>query len=310
MKRPSNLKNAFAETPNLLGLASAFALSAAFLNPLPLLVGLAAEAGYLIFTPDSKWYTRLLEKRYQAEVDKRRAELKRQVFPYLTDGERERFERLEQSRSEIKPNDDEKPYLRNVLRKLDYLLEKYLLFTGKRFEFQSYLVNVRQQTIPDNAPVFEIDDENRGKKKRRSSAKPPSTDNTAALDAWANGIVEDVKGFYEQETDRLMHQSSSAENLHNKALLEKRIEIMGRRGLYVQRIAEIFSNLTHQMKLMEDTLGLISDEIRARSPEQVLAEIDSVVNQSDVLTETLREMAPFDELEVPDGAEQLYNLPR
>ncbi|MBI5707699.1 MAG: hypothetical protein HZC36_12010 [Armatimonadetes bacterium] len=311
MKRPSNLKSALSETPNLLGLASAFALSAAFLNPLPLMAGLALEAGYLLFAPDSKWYNGLLEKRYQLEVERRRADLKKRVFPFLSPKEQIRYNRLEENRANIQPIDRDRPFLRDVLKKLDYLLEKYLLFAAKRLEFQNYLIHVHEQVIPERAPAVpaQFDLGSKKGKKGAPPPSPPSSDDTEGLEAWAKAIVDDVQDFYRNENDRLNRQSVDEENLHNKALLDKRIEIMNRRALYVQQIADIFDNLTNQMKLMEDTLGLISDEIRARSPEQVIAEIDSVVSQSDILTEALSEMTPFDEMPVAQGASRLYNLP-
>jgi hypothetical protein len=43
---------------------------------------------------------------------------------------------------------------------------------------------------------------------------------------------------------------------------------------------------------MEDTLGLINDELRARTPEQVLADIDDVVYKADALMDMLDEVAP------------------
>jgi hypothetical protein len=81
-----------------------------------------------------------------------------------------------------------------------------------------------------------------------------------------------------------------------------------RRRQYVSQIGEILSNLNMQLHLMEDTFGLINDEIRARSPEQVLADIDDVVNQTDNLTETLQEVSPFDQMPVAAGAAKLYNV--
>lgn len=310
MRRPSNLKSAFSETPNLVGVATLVAASAAMLNPLPLLVGLAAEAGYLLFAPDSKWYNRLLETRYQTEVDRRREELKKKVFPLMSQAEQVRFMRLEENRASIQPTEAERPYLRDVLRKLDYLLEKFLLFAGKRHEFQNYLKNVREEILADAPPLFELPSSGGGggKKSKPPIVGMPKSDDPAQLDAWAKQVVQDVQAYYADESDRLTKQTVVEENLHNQALIEKRIEIIGRRSQYVQRIAEIFSNLTHQMQLMEDTFGLISDEIRARSPEQVLAEIDGVVNQSDRLSDALQEMSPFDLIPAPDGAEQLYNL--
>jgi hypothetical protein len=39
---------------------------------------------------------------------------------------------------------------------------------------------------------------------------------------------------------------------------------------------------------------LISDEIRARPPEQVLSDIDDVVFQTKTMTELLEEVAPYE----------------
>ena len=50
------------------------------------------------------------------------------------------------------------------------------------------------------------------------------------------------------------------------------------------------------MQLMTDTFGLINDEIRARSPEQVLADIDEVVTTTNSLTEALEAVTPLEQL--------------
>jgi hypothetical protein len=83
-------------------------------------------------------------------------------------------------------------------------------------------------------------------------------------------------------------------NPHNQALLQKRSEVLERRSQYVGQLGDILINVNQQLCLMEDTFGLINDEIRARSPEQVLAEIDDLVTQTDRLTDTLLKVAPFD----------------
>ena len=41
----------------------------------------------------------------------------------------------------------------------------------------------------------------------------------------------------------------------------------------------------------EDTFGLINDEIRARSPEQILADIEEVVVATDTMSTALEEVA-------------------
>ena len=92
---------AFKEQFNVVGLASACALSAATLNPLPLLAAVVAEAAYLIFVPDSRWYNVRLSRRHDAEVAQRRQELKAAVFPQLRAEMQQRFLRLEALRQQI-----------------------------------------------------------------------------------------------------------------------------------------------------------------------------------------------------------------
>ena len=92
---------AFREGGNLVGLAGAAGLSLALLNPLPLLVGLVAEAAYLLFVPDSKWYESRLGKRFEEAVRQRREGLKRRTLPLLSPSMQDRFARLEATRVQI-----------------------------------------------------------------------------------------------------------------------------------------------------------------------------------------------------------------
>ncbi len=80
-----------------------------------------------------------------------------------------------------------------------------------------------------------------------------------------------------------------------KAVLEKRIQVLTQRSEGVGKIGRILTNLQYQLSLLEDTFGLINDQIRARSPEQVLADIEGVVDQTDSMTQLLEELAPYEQ---------------
>ncbi len=304
-KKPSNVSQAFQEAPNILGIAGLIGLSAATLNPLPLILGLVGEAAYLLFVPDSPWYQRRMEAKYDAEVRKRREDLKLKVFPGLSEAQRQRFHRLEEMRNRLQPPEKERAYYRNVFKRLDYLLEKYLLFAGKRAEFihhiDALIRNVRGETkeakvISNRPPPI---------KKSLKAVELPRM--VARDEAWIENCAEELRNHYESQLEKLNKQRNNEENLHNQALLDKRIEIIGRRKLYAERLGGTVNNLDQQLQLMEDAIGLIGDEIRARSPEQVLADIESVVFQSESLTERLQELAPFEESELDDDAERLYS---
>src|ERR1051325_8945308 len=92
---------AFKENHNLIGLAVVGAASLASFSVVPLLAGLVAEAAYLIFVPDSRWFDTRLAKKYDAEVELRRAELKARVLPTLRPDLQEAFTRLETMRAQI-----------------------------------------------------------------------------------------------------------------------------------------------------------------------------------------------------------------
>ncbi len=291
MPAPNRVRDAFMEGHNIVGLASVMALTAAMLSPLPFIVGAVAEAAYLLFVPDSKWYAERIEVKYDADVVKRREKLKEEVLPTVSGMTADRFLRLEHVRTQIdgQTGGDRKPY-RQVLRKLDYLLEKFLLFGQKQSQFRAYLNNLLYEVT--GKPVDSLD--------KRQVVEPGED--------WARKTAARIQEHYENEIARTDSSLSTETNLHTTAIMEKRKEVLQRRAEYVTRIAETLTNLGYQLELMEDTFGLINDEIRARSPEQVLADIDGVVNQTDSLTERLEEVAPFDSASLADGAEKLYNV--
>ncbi len=295
---------AFKESYNVIGLAGLFAASAVVWTPVPLLAGLVLETVYLLFAPDSKWYMDRLSVRYDKEVIARREKLKQEVGPTLPQAVLARFSRLETMRNSIGSQTFEgKNWFREVLRKLDYLMEKFLLFASKQVQFQTYLGSVLDETDPGTVT--------------RPANVPPQmpriirrTDPTGEIDEnWVLSTVDIIQKRYSEEIEGIDVLLKKDENLHNQAVLDKRKEVLLRRRQYVGQIGEILTNLNHQLHLMEDTFGLINDEIRARSPEQVLADIEDVVDQTDNLTETLQEVSPFDQMPVASGAGKLYNIP-
>jgi len=303
MKRPSKLKEAFLEAFNTVGLAGVAAVSAAMLTPIPLLGALVVEAAYLLFVPDSKWFEKRLAAKYDKEVEERRRKLRDQVFPTLGPNVQARFTRLETVRDQIGTQTvDGRMIFREVLRKLDYLLEKFLLFASKEAQFENYLRSVADEIV--HGPVVPPPVQKRPAKRIVFQIEDMSD-----RDEWIKDTVEKINEKYTDEIAGIDEMLQKDDNLHNQAVLEKRKEVLQRRSQYVVRIGEILINLAHQLNLMEDTFGLINDEIRARSPEQVLADIDDVVFQTDSLTETLQDVSPFDTMPLEAGAKKLYDAP-
>lgn len=302
------------ENNNVIGLTVALALSAATLSPLPILAALVAEAAYLVFVPDSKWYEARLSKRYDAEVQKRRDELKQQILPTLRPVLQARFMRLEEMRQQIGAQAlDDQTWFREVLRKLDFLLEKFLQFAGKEVQFRAYLEtmlaeerNERRRASSPNAVLSTHRDIAMRQNSRppvsgsqsvgaaAGGANPPARVVGTANDRWVQSTVQELQASYDENLQEIQAMIDQEQDTSTKAVLIKRLEVLQRRREFIGKIGKILSNLNHQLELLEDTFGLISDEICARSPEQVLTDIDDVVSQTNTMTQLLDEVAPFE----------------
>ena len=282
----SRTTQAFLEGCNTIALASTVTLAAITGSPLPILAGVLLEAAYLLFVPDSKWYQNRLIAKYDAEVVERRQKLQAQVFPMLEDETRQRFARLRNMRDQIERDSpaDGRRY-REVIRKLDYLLEKFLIFASKDVEFERYMGEVYDEVGS----------------KGRILARSRANDET-----WVRQVVERIQEGYDHEIGEVDGKLETEENMHNVAVLKKRAEVLGRRKQYVVSIGEILVNLKFQLHLIEDSFGLINDEIRARSPEQVLADIEDVVVKTDSLTEALQEISPFASSTLEPESNKIY----
>jgi hypothetical protein len=295
---------AFKEQHNLIGLSTAVAASMALMNPLPLLIGLVAEAAYLMLYADSKWYEARLAKRFDAEVALRRQQLRQEIFPQLSPAMIGRFERLENVRRDIDAQaQDDAQWFREILRKLDFLLEKFLHFAAKEAQFRDYLQAARDHaqpnarvSAPQNSSVRPLRQGQAPNAHLKPSAATAVSD---AATAWVRETVDIVQASYDGGIAQVEAQAAHAEKDGDDvtgAVLEKRLDVLRRRREFVGKIGRIQTNLSHQLALVEDTFGLISDELRARPPEQVLADIEDVVSQTNAMTQILEEVAPLERL--------------
>lgn len=290
MENKNRLAEAFKENFNVLGLAGLAAASLATLNPLPLIVGVVAEAAYLLFVPDSKWFAARLEQRFDAEIVAHRQKLKNEVFPRLADSVKERFGRLEGLRYQVGNSESfaGETWFRQVLRKLDYLLEKFLLFARKDAEFRNHLRQVYTEVVEDPR---KLEPRRRGPKRSAAGDYDLSPEPVPTGDRWVAATVAAIQTRFDEELEKVRREREVEDDVNTQAILDKRLEVLGQRGEQVGRIGKILSNLGHQMELLEDSFGLINDQLHARSPEQVLADIDGLVYQTDAMTKMLDEMS-------------------
>ncbi len=269
---------AFTEQYNLLGLGSVAAIAAAAITtPLSvpvILAGLVAEAAYLIFVPDTKWFEERLSRQHDAEVRAQREQLKSEILVKLRPTLQSRFAKLEAERADIdRKAAADKLWMREVLRKLDFLLDKFLQFALKDEQFRVYLYEERLEKMGGNA------------------RNPPEP-----TDQWARETVALLQGGYDGDVASIEADLEGETDENTRAVLAKRLEVLQRRRDFIARIGKIVANLSQQLALLEDTFGLISDELLARPPEQVLGDIDDVVSQTKTMTEVLDEMAPYERM--------------
>ena len=302
--RHNRFREAFKENGNLIGLTAAAALSLAMLNPLPLIAGVVMEAAYLLFVPDSKWYEKRLSTRFDAEVEARRNEIKAQTLPTLRPELQERFRKMEATRKQIEVQaEPNKAWFREVVRKLDYLLEKYLQIAAKEGQFRQYLQSLAAEMRKNStgfvaSSAYDLEtrrDRDRRRESRQTVGSPPMPF-VPSGERWIEQKVAEIQEFYTKEVEHISDLLEKTTDYDTQAVLEKRKEVLGRRQEFAGKMERILVNTSHQLQLLEDTFGLINDEIRARNPEQLLSDIEEVVITTDSMASTLEELAPYEQL--------------
>ncbi len=289
----SRLACAFQEPFNVVGLAGSIALAAALLTPLPLLCAVIAEVAYLLFVPDTAWFTKRLESKFDAEVRAHREQLKNKVFPKIRDEILERFNWLEQARVQIEQTSTvQDKWFREALRKLDFLLEKYLQFAEREAEYIAYLESLLREVF-SNLSRDEIRDLP-SLARYKDAYVPPHDIKISQADVQA--LIDSIQKHYDAEIESLTTGSTAETVLATREIMTKRMQVVTRRKEFILRLSDMMVNLRHQMELIAETFGLINDELRARSPEQVLADIDEVVMQATSLTDALDSMTPADQV--------------
>jgi len=298
----NHYREAAKEKANIVGIATSVALTAALVNPLPLLAGLVLEAAYLTLVPDSPWYRARLARREKEEAEKRRQAFKAQVLPTLRAEMQQRYARLEAMRAQIATQTEpQQKWFSDMTPKLDYLLDKFLVFAGKEAMFLQYLRNVREEVCGTDANMRHAQ-ENRGDRPARqaggsqNAASKPIQLPTDPMARWGQQTVEMVHAAYDGEMEEINRELASEREESTRTVLQKRAEILSRRSEFLDKIGKMLLNLGHQLQLLEDTFGLINDQLRARTPEQIVADIDDVISQTDSMTRVLEELAPYEQM--------------
>ena len=268
----NNFWAAFKENVNIVALATTATLAAATTDVRPLLLGAALETLYLAVVPNSAWYRARLQERADEGEGERRAAMQRRYLAQLSPIMQARWIRIENVRDDVAQKiEDDPQWFRPIVEKLDLLLEKWLEFGAREQEIRSALEQTHA-TLSDNS----------------TDGDAPATHNQVAQ------IVARIRNGYAREIAQLETQLAQESDFGRQQLLKNRREVLQRRSDWAQRSSQMREVLLQQLELLEDTFGLVQDQLRARAPERVLADLESVLWRTQSATQQLQELSALE----------------
>lgn len=278
-----------------MGMASFAMISAATWDARVMCVGAVVEALYLLVFADSKIYqqklrdkeNRIKEQEFRQEFDDLRQNALRKLSPHIT----ERFYTLEHIRDQVEEAAaDKDTWYLDVVRKLDQMLMAFLNFGIKEAQFRNHLYSAVKTLATQ-------------KKRQGRIVSCPDSATLEEVEQWTRNVAEYITESYADEitdVEGKIAQTQAADP--NLPILQKRAELIKRRSEYAGKVGRMLVSMHHQMRLLEDTFGLISDEAQSRPPQQVLTDIEEAVFQSTLLTNAIDEFSSSNEQVLTIGA--------
>lgn len=145
----TSYKQAFTEPLHLLALIGIAAMTPAFGDPLPLFLAGAGEALYLIYVPDSRWYTALQNRRATTARRTAREKLNRELLPSADEATRSASARLELIYSGYLAGAS--AILPETMARYEGLLEQHIRFVAKEWTFEKQMREIaRASDIADD----------------------------------------------------------------------------------------------------------------------------------------------------------------
>jgi hypothetical protein len=125
-------------------------------------------------------------------------------------------------------------------------------------------------------------------------AAPPLQHNRD--DHWVRETVRAIGAGHARAMADLERQREHETNADTRAVLDARLEVLRKRRAQTEQTGQILNNLHHQLRLVEDAFELISNELNSRPPEQILADVEDVIGQTESMTRVLEELLPGEAL--------------
>jgi hypothetical protein len=293
MSKRNRYLEALKENYNLAGLVGAAALSAALVNPLPLLAGLVGETAYLLFVPASKWYDARLSARDAAQIAELRRQFKEQTFPRLSPDLQNRYKNLEATHAQITAyvKGDERWFHEMLCemddkleRDLNVLLERFLKFGRRETENREHLLSQLNKVRGEHDPL-------------NPRHEPPEAPR-GQINRWVSQVVAEIQSHYQHKIDDKIDamggRGEKEQETGAHAVSVKHIDVLRQRQEEIGKFGRDLINLNDQLDLLEDTFGLTNDRIRVRSPKQVLDDIENVISQTEIMNKFIEELDPYE----------------
>lgn len=219
-------------------------------------VGLAAEAAYLLFVPESSWFRKRMRARHKAAEAEYRRRLHEDVVRVAGSGYARSYEAMLRIRETVsKHGDPEDETGREMLQQLDYMLEKYSLFTHQMVQYQRYLTQLaggRQGGTPEAA----------------------------------QRLIEQA----DEQLARLHSQLDRTRDDRTRAVIEQNIDVLDKKRALIQRVGALVQNLSLHLQLFRNSFDLVGGLVQTRAPGEVLSVINEAVSRAE-LTSTLAEQS-------------------
>lgn len=299
----SRIASAFKEQENMVGMSVFLAASIFFLNPVPLIVGALLEVAYILFVPDSNWYSNRLETKQRKLIEERRSDLSYQFRCLATRENAAKYQELTSVRAQLDDDYVSRPDWRDVINRLDTLLDKYVEFGLQDIRLREYLASLSKQADENIHNIAKPRTKGEAKLRDRLSEIEFNADNFTDKNVrWVEEQMASIR-FYFQNQEHTIQQLISEEdaritagtgNINNRDILQKRLEIQAMSLSQAEKIGQGLVNLNQQMVLMEETIRLINGQIKSKQPGQVLLDIENLVDQSETVSNFLHEIAPFE----------------
>ncbi|MGQ0568047.1 MAG: hypothetical protein ACT4P5_00745 [Armatimonadota bacterium] len=240
---------------NLIGLGGIAALAALTLSPIPLIVGGAAEALYLINAPGSRWFERYLAIQRARRRSHRREAWRYRTLNALPRTDRERFRATQRRLAVARGSLDQETHLiaQAELDRVEDILDQLLDLLTVRVAAKGYLSSIDAQALAQEMQQV--------RRRMRDNDHPALT----RVEAQRLEVLEKRVHEYEQMRRNLDVVTSQIATIeHSVAYLADKLVSWSAAGREPQGLKEILAGVESTEEAMDQVRPVLEQIQRAR----------------------------------------------